>query len=153
MLSWKQTRNLKILVQNKIVVRPWTRVTTNNERQEVGTARKCYIKKFSSLHRMAVHHLWPVISFQKSHIVWRGKLNITLSVHRLYDRHHHHHQQNAIRPAHQHPLAAIFVCLTCFFTIPLLSFLYCCFNTAKMKPVFAHITLHHLASIISISYT
>ena len=72
-----------------------------------------FFKKFSSSRRMAVHHLWPVISFQKSHIAWRGKPNIASSVHRQYDRHHHHHQQYAMRPVHQHPLAAIFACLTC----------------------------------------
>ena len=30
-------------IQNKIVVCPWIRATTNKERQEVGMARKCLL--------------------------------------------------------------------------------------------------------------
>ena len=36
--------SMKPKIQSKIVVRPQTRATTSKERQEVGTARKCYKK-------------------------------------------------------------------------------------------------------------
>ena len=104
-LWWKTITKPKVQKQN-------CGVSSDTCYYKQGQKAKVSVKvKSSVLHvTWRSHHLQLVISFQKSHIAWRGNPIITLNV---YHHHHHHHQQNAIRPAHHHPLAAIFVCLTC----------------------------------------